>query len=210
MVINCLIVDDAPIARDIVKSYCGHFPQLKVIAECGSALEAKAVLEREAIQLLFLDINMPVLSGIGFLGTLKNPPQVIFTTAYKEYATDAFDLAACDYLLKPFSLERFIVAVDRAMERLVPIKKIDDTVSASSGYLFIKTNGQIYKVQHEDLLYAEAGGNNTKVITTERVLHPVMTFAAFEALLPTARFLRIHRSFIVNQSRIGRIQAIGI
>jgi DNA-binding LytR/AlgR family response regulator len=136
---------------------------------------------------------------------LKHPPQVIFTTAYKEYAAEAFDLAACDYLLKPFSLERFIVAVDKAMEKLGPVKK-PGAVTAQPDYLFLKTNGQIYKVPFTNLLYAEAGGNNTKVVTTERILHPAMSFAAFEALLPASTFLRIHRSFIVNQRHISRIQ----
>ena len=114
---KCLIVDDEPIARQIVEIYCSHLLDIEVLASCDNALEAKYVLQNEGVDILFLDINMPVLNGISFLKTLKNPPQVIFTTAYKEYAVDAFDLAACDYLLKPFSLERFIVAVDKALEK---------------------------------------------------------------------------------------------
>ncbi|MCE6988710.1 LytTR family DNA-binding domain-containing protein [Dyadobacter sp. CY323] len=118
--ISCLIVDDEPIARDIIKSYCAHLPYLTVLASLGNALEAKTFLFQQKVDILFLDINMPVLDGVTFLKTLKNPPQVIFSTAYKEYAIDAFDLAACDYLLKPFSLDRFIIAVDKAMERIQP------------------------------------------------------------------------------------------
>jgi DNA-binding LytR/AlgR family response regulator len=101
---TCLIVDDEPIARDVIKSYCGHIPYLQILASIGSAMEAKAFLHERRADILFLDINMPVLDGVTFFKTLKNPPQVIFTTAYKEYALNAFDLAACDYLLKPFSL----------------------------------------------------------------------------------------------------------
>src|SRR5688572_24284545 len=115
---KCVIADDEPIARDIIQSYCAHLPYIEIVASAGNALEAKAVLAKENIDILFLDINMPVMSGISFIRTLKNPPQVIFTTAYKEFAVEAFDLAACDYLLKPFSLDRFIVAVDKAVERL--------------------------------------------------------------------------------------------
>jgi DNA-binding LytR/AlgR family response regulator len=100
---NCLIVDDEPIAREIIQTYCSHFQYLEVLASCGNALEAKTVLQRQKVDILFLDINMPVMDGISFLKTLKSQPQVIFTTAYKEYAIDAFDLSACDYLLKPFS-----------------------------------------------------------------------------------------------------------
>jgi DNA-binding LytR/AlgR family response regulator len=102
--VNCIIADDEPIARQIIEGYCRHLPQLTVIASCADALEAKAVLQQHAIDILFLDINMPLLDGISFLKTVKKPPQVIFTTAYKEYAVTAFELAACDYLLKPFSL----------------------------------------------------------------------------------------------------------
>src|SRR5476651_1237406 len=104
--IACLIVDDEPVARGILRNYCGHLPFLRIVAECGNAFEAKEVLQHTKIELIFLDINMPVLSGVSFLSTVKNPPVVIFTTAYQEHAVTAFDLAVCDYLLKPFSLER--------------------------------------------------------------------------------------------------------
>src|SRR5690348_13472420 len=117
-VVNCLIADDEPIAREIIQNYCAHLPNLKVVASCSNALEAKAAMQQQKVDILFLDINMPVLDGISFLKTIQHKPQVIFTTAYKEYALNAFDLAAVDYLLKPFSLERFIVAVDKALERI--------------------------------------------------------------------------------------------
>jgi two-component system, LytTR family, response regulator len=165
--INCLIVDDEPIAREIIKTYCSHLPVLHIVASVGNALEAKTILQTQKVDLLFLDINMPVLNGISFLKTLKNPPQVIFTTAYKEYAVDAFDLAACDYLLKPFSLERFIMAVDKALERspLPPNGGIADYDKVED-YLFLKADGKILKIMHEELLFAEAQGNYTKIVTT--------------------------------------------
>ncbi|RCR66703.1 LytR/AlgR family response regulator transcription factor [Larkinella punicea] len=205
---QCLIVDDEPIAREIIQTYCGHFPNLKVVASCANALEAKAELQKQAIDILFLDINMPVLNGISFLKTLKNQPQVIFTTAYKEYAVDAFELSAIDYLLKPFSLERFIVAVDKALERLQPNPVIiPETIEKNTeDYLFIKTDGKIYKIFYSDLLYAEASGNYTKIITTQNTILPGMTFSSFEELLPKSRFLRVHRSFLVNKSKITHIE----
>jgi DNA-binding LytR/AlgR family response regulator len=205
--IDCLIVDDEPIAREIIRTYCGHLPYLRVAGVCGTALEAKMVLQQQKIDLVFLDINMPVMDGISFLKTVKSPPQVIFTTAYKEYALDAFDLAACDYLLKPFSLERFIVAVDKAVEKIHPAGAWKETVeSKEDDFLFVKTDGKIYKVPHNELLYAEANGNYTKVTTTQHTLLPAMTFSSFEEMLPAARFLRIHRSFIINKSRISHIE----
>ena len=203
---NCLIVDDEPIARDIVKTYCGHLPNLHVVATCGNALEAKAIMQTQKIDILFLDINMPVLDGISFLKTLKNQPQVIFTTAYKEHAVDAFDLAACDYLLKPFSLDRFIVAIDKAMERLVPEAVNTSDTTKKEAYIFIKFDGKIYKIQYEDLLYAEANGNYTKIVTLQSLIMPSMAFSNFAELLPKSAFIRIHRSFIINKAKITHIE----
>ena len=216
--INCVIVDDEPIARDIIHNYCQHLGYLNVIASCGNALEAKSILQTQQTDILFLDINMPVIDGISFLKTLKNPPQVIFTTAYKEYAVDAFDLAACDYLLKPFAFERFIIAIDKAMEKLHPAKTRQEGTAAQNhaaalpikypndDYIFIKTDGKIYKISHSDLLYAEAQGNYTRIVTTSTSLMPKMPFSHLEELLPRSVFLRAHRSFIVNKARIGHIE----
>lgn len=206
--LNCLIVDDEPIAREIIKTYCGHLSNLHVVAMCGNALEAKTVLQQQKVDILFLDINMPVMDGISFMKTLKRQPQVIFTTAYKEYAIDAFDLAAVDYLLKPFSLERFIIAVDKALEKLVVQAPSfpDIQEGKNEDFVFIKTGDKIFKIQHDDLLYAEANGNNTKVVTTANTLLPSMTFTGFEELLPASLFLRVHRSFIVNKSKITHIE----
>lgn len=205
---TCLIIDDEPIAGDIIQAYCTHLPALNVVAYCSNALEAKAVLQKQKVDVVFLDINMPVLDGMAFLKTLKNPPPVIFTTAYKEYAVEAFDLAACDYLLKPFSLERFIVAVDKAIEKLSgPSPELQRTATeAGENYFFVKADGKIYKIGFNDLLFAEAQGNYTKIVTTENILLPTMTFSSFEELLPKASFLRVHRSFLVNKSKITHIE----
>lgn len=203
---NCLIVDDEPIAREIIKAYCGHLPVLHIVASVGNALEAKTILQNHKIDILFLDINMPVLNGIAFLKTLKNQPQVIFTTAYKEYAVDAFDLAAIDYLLKPFSLERFIVAVDKALERLIPTEQGATETGKTEDYLFLKFDGKIFKIMHEELLFAEAQGNYTKIVTAQNTLLPSMTFSSFEVLLPKSLFLRVHRSFIINKAKITHIE----
>ncbi|SKB81949.1 LytR/AlgR family response regulator transcription factor [Daejeonella lutea] len=204
---TCLIVDDEPIAREIVQTYCAYLPQLKVFGSCANALEAKIILQENDIDILFLDINMPVLDGIAFLKTLKNQPQVIFTTAYKEYASDAFDLSVCDYLLKPFSLERFIVAIDKAIDRLHERVPINQPLGRKEeDFIFIRTSGKIYKIQFVDLLYAEASGNNTRLVTSEAILLPAMTLTNVEVMLPPADFLRTHRSFIVNKSKITHIE----
>lgn len=205
--IHCLIVDDEPIARQILETYCRHLPQLQVVASCGNALDAKAELQKQPVDILFLDINMPVLDGLAFLKTLRNPPQVIFTTAYKEFAVDAFDLAACDYLLKPFSFERFIVAVDRATALLSkPIAPSAEPRTLLPDTVFIRFEGKIYHIRLDDILYAEAAGNNTRIVTSQETLLPVMTFSAVEAMLPRPAFLRVHRSFLVSRAHIGHIE----
>lgn len=209
LIANCLIADDEPIAREIIEKYCVHLPALKVVASCSNAMEARAVMQKEKIDILFLDINMPVLDGISFLKTIQHKPQVIFTTAYKEYAINAFDLAAVDYLLKPFSLDRFIVAVDKAMERLekpVVIENQSSITEKTGDFIFIKTESKIFRVAHKDIIYAEASGNYSKIITTQQTLMPSITFSSFEELLPAASFIRIHRSFIVNKLRITHIE----
>jgi DNA-binding LytR/AlgR family response regulator len=207
--LKCLIVDDEPIARDIIHSYCSHLDQLKVTASCGNALEAKQILQQQQIDLVFLDINMPVMDGVSFVRTLKNPPQIIFTTAYKEFAHQAFDLAACDYLLKPFSFDRFIIAVDKAIEKLqpsIPAKGIQPEATSKEDYIFIKTEGKIFKIRYDELLFAEAQGNYTRIITINQVLSPKMSFSTFEETLPKTTFLRTHRSFIINKSKISHIE----
>ncbi len=206
--VNCLIVDDEPIASDIIINYCSHLPYLNVVASCRNALQAKKALLEQKVDIIFLDINMPVLSGVSFLKTLKDPPLVIFTTAYKEYAVEAFDLAACDYLVKPFSLERFIIAVDKMILHLNISKNSSqpNKGTPSENYSFIKAEGKIYKVYYDDLLYAEAKGNYSKIMTGSMVLSTKMPFNYFESLLPKNLFVRIHRSFIINKSKITHIE----
>lgn len=203
---NCLIVDDEPIARQIIETYCNHLPDLKIVASCTTVFEAKTFLQSHAIDILFLDINMPVLDGVSFLKTLKNPPQVIFTTAYKEYAIDAFDLAACDYLLKPFSLERFLIAVDKAMLALKKSAPAASQEAQETNFIFIKAEAKIYKLFYNDILYTEASGNYTKFVTAGQQLMAAMTLTSVEELLPRSFFIRVHRSFIVNKSKIGHIE----
>jgi DNA-binding LytR/AlgR family response regulator len=207
--IRCLIADDEPIARDIILKYCSHLSHLQVVAVCENALQAKQVLQKEKVELIFLDINMPVLDGISFIKTLRQPPQVIFTTAYKEYALTAFDLDAVDYLLKPFSLDRFIVAVDKAIEKLNRPTAVTVSVSPDESVndaLFIRTDNKIFRVLYRELIYAEASGNYTKVVTTSQVLLPSITFTSFEQQLPPTLFVRVHRSFIINKSMITFIE----
>ena len=204
---NCLIVDDEPLAREVIQNYCSHLSSLNVVKSCSDAFEAKLELQKQEIDILFLDINLPVLDGIAFFKTLTHQPQVIFTTAYKEYAVNAFDLSACDYLLKPFSLERFIIAVDKAIERLSK-KQIDTNNSFENreDFLFIKSSGKIIKIRYDNFLFAEAHGNYIKIVSSNTSIIANMTFANLEELLPKSHFIRVHRSFIINKSKISHIE----
>jgi len=205
MTIHCLLVDDEPIARKILETYCAYLPELAVVASCGNALEAKRILQSQAVDLIFLDINMPVLDGLAFLKTLARPPVVIFTTAYKEFAHQAFDLAACDYLLKPFSLERFLIAVDRAREKLAP-KQTAPEATPADRFTYVKSDGKIYRINFEEVRYAEASGNQVKIVTRSGVITPSFTFTALEEILPRPPFVRLHRSFIVNKDKITHLE----
>lgn len=204
MTIKCMIIDDEPIARQILETYCGHLTELKIVSSCRDALEAKRILEKDAIDLIFTDINMPLLNGLSFIKTLRQPPQVIFTTAYKEFAHEAFDINACDYLLKPFSLERFIVAVDKAKEKLAG--NTSGPITVADSFLYVRSEGKIFKVDFNSLHYAEANGNQVKIMMDDRHVITSMTFASFEELLPRAIFSRVHRSFIINKSKVQVIE----
>ncbi|MBE9602356.1 LytTR family DNA-binding domain-containing protein [Pedobacter sp. MC2016-24] len=201
--IRCLIIDDEPIARALLADYCSYMNNLEVIALCADTFQAREIISNQLVDVIFLDINMPVLDGISFLKTLKNPPQVIFTTAYRKYATTAFDLAACDYLVKPFSLERFIQAVDRAMQYLTQVPQ--EMNHEDKEYILVKSENKIYNLKTADVLFAEAKGNYTHIVFSDQVLKPKLALTALEAQLPPARFLRVHRSFIINKTMINHI-----
>jgi DNA-binding LytR/AlgR family response regulator len=203
--LKCLIVDDEPIARQIVEKYCSYLPEIEVVASCGDALQAKQVISSSEVDVIFLDINMPVLDGLAFVKTLRRAPQIIFTTAYKEFAHEAFNVNACDYLLKPFSLERFIQAVDKAKASLSS-PTVSATPAAPAADLYIKSDGKILKITPNEILYAEAQGNNVKLVTDKGTFATTMTFSAFEDQLPKGEFVRVHRSFIINRSRIRVIE----
>src|SRR6185312_3510781 len=211
--IRCVIIDDEPVARDILRTYCNHLADLSIVGEFGNALDARELLNSQSVDLLFLDINMPVLSGTSLIQTLRNAPQVVFTTAYEEYAVQAFELSACDYLLKPFSLERFIQAVDKAKEKLQSQSTVatkTDALSSNTpqttGFFFVRSDGKTHRVAFQNLLYAEARGNYTKLVTSETTLLPKISFSSFVEQLPTHSFIQVHRSFVINLAEINHIE----
>jgi DNA-binding LytR/AlgR family response regulator len=205
MRIRCVIVDDEPIARNLLVNFAGYIPDMEVVAVCSNALDARTILMEQPPDLLFLDIHMPVLDGLQFLSTLKNAPMVIFTTAYKEYATNAFDLAAIDYLVKPFSLDRFLTAIDKVYEKLQRSLPEKPTLFNHKNIL-VKEGTRIHNIEINHIVYAEAKGNYTQVVTHTGAILANTSLTSFEKKLPTDIFVRIHRSFIVNKSKVVHIE----
>ncbi len=210
--LSCLIVDDEPIAREILAAFCAHIPELRVVGHCENAFEAKSVLTETPVDLLFLDIDMPELDGLSFLRTLTQKPQVIFTTAYREFAVDAFDLAACDYLLKPIPLPRFMAAVDKAITTLNKATQnrneghLTNCVTGSDNSLFLKSDGKLIRIVKSDFLVAEAIGKQVKITSETKLLTVTIPLSVLEQKLTGAGFVRIHRSFLINVSKIDYIE----
>jgi DNA-binding LytR/AlgR family response regulator len=201
---RCIIVDDEPLARELLVSYVDQLPGLDCVAVCQSALQAFSVLHEQQVDLMLLDIQMPGITGLNFLKSLKNPPAVIFTTAYMDYAVEAFELEAVDYLLKPITFERFI----KAMQKVSPKKEgaIETSLKpAEYPYLFLKVNKRLIKINHEDIIYAEGLGDYIKVYTAAQSYVTYLTMNKLESLLPGQQFARIHRSTIIN---LGHIQYV--
>ena len=201
---KCIIVEDEPLAQNILKKYIADHPSLELVATCTDALEAQLILNKQSIHLIFLDINLPKLSGINFLKSLLQSPLIIFTTAYPEFAVEGFELNAVDYLLKPFSFERFLKAVNKVIEKLnnssLPKKDDIDT------FIFFKSDKKIHKVDLESIHYIEAVGDYMKVITDSGQLLINETMKNLQEELPARSFIRVHKSFIISRNRIKFIE----
>jgi DNA-binding LytR/AlgR family response regulator len=201
MIWKCLIVDDEPPALKIIKSYIELVADMSIVATCSNVLQAMEILKKEKIDLLFLDIQMPKLTGIAFLKTLAHPPKVIFTTAYKEYAIDAFDLDAVDYLLKPISLERFLKAINKITNSNIDVEK--SPAPAKQGFLYFRAERKMVKVFLDDMVYIESIKDYIKIHRlNNKPLTVKHSLATIEAMLPKDLFLRIHRSFIVSINKV--------
>ncbi|WP_291910623.1 LytTR family DNA-binding domain-containing protein [Chitinophaga sp. CB10] len=202
---NCLIVDDNKLARTAMKQLASHVSQLKVVGECNSAIEAYNLLQQEKIDILLLDIEMPGMSGIELTRNLgKKGPVIIFTTAKKEYAVEAFELHVADYLIKPVSPARFIQAIDRAKEILDSANR--DVQVSEQEFVFIRDNGILKRIRIDDILYLEAMGDYVKLYTPQKFHAIHTTLKALEEKLPAAKFMRVHRSYIVALDKINSIE----
>jgi DNA-binding LytR/AlgR family response regulator len=195
--LNCLIIDDEPIAREGIADYCKEISFLNVVAVCKNVLQANHYLESHQIDLIFLDINMPIVSGIDWLKDLKNSPSIIMTTAYEEYALESFMYNVLDYLVKPISFERFLQAVTKVNNYYFHKTKNE--------VLFLKSEKQLKKIYVNDILFAEAMQNYIKVVTLEETIITHMTLMSFKDQLPKDSFIQTHKSYIVSKYKVDKI-----
>lgn len=207
--IRCLIADDEPIARQIVANYIEQLPQLTLVGSCKDAFEVMEALRQQEVDLLFLDINMPKLSGLSLLRSLRHQPEVILTTAYAEHALEAFELSVTDYLLKPFSLERFLQAVQKVEDKLakpsVTPAAVPTTPSVkdkTTDHLFVKVDRQLIRVELSDIHYVSAYGNYIKIYLDKEVLLSLQTLSEFLVKLPAEDFLQVHKSHLINFNKL--------
>lgn len=209
--LNVLIVDDEPLALDVLETYIGQMPELHLVKRCSNALEANDVLKHEPVDLMFLDIQMPQLTGTDFVKTLIRPPMIVFTTAYPNYAIQGFDLNALDYLLKPISFERFVKAVNKAIEHAELTQREAVPIHAGAlgeglDFFFVKADKKLVKVNFEDIIYIEGLKDYVIIRLLAGRVITLQTMKSLEDRLPQQRFRRIHRSYIVALEKILAIE----
>lgn len=207
MKINCIIIDDEPIARKGLKEYIEDVDFLSLAGEFESALKAMNMINTGEVQLIFLDIQMPKINGIEFFKSLKQAPPVVFTTAYPQYALDGFELNALDYLVKPISFDRFLKAALRAKEyyELRIQNNTNEPATANNEHLFIKADGKLVKILYNDILFVEAAMNYVTIHTTHKKYITYLTFQSVEEFLPSELFIKTHKSYLVARSKIESI-----
>jgi DNA-binding LytR/AlgR family response regulator len=210
-IMKCIIIDDEPLAIEILESYVAKVDQLQLAGTFRNAVSAFTFLQQHPVDLIFLDIQMPKLSGIDFLKTLRNPPKVIFTTAFRDYAIEGFELEVADYLLKPIPFDRFLKAVAKVLHQPVgamsaPAAKTEVT----DNYVYFKVDKKMIKTRMADILYIESIKDYVKVRTSEKEIVTQQKISYLEESLPKEQFIRIHRSFIVNREKIDAYSATDV
>lgn len=198
--VNCIVVDDEPASRDVLRRYIADIESLELVAECRNAIEANEVVKSKAIHLMFLDINMPKISGLQFIKSLPSPPRVIFTTAYPQFAIEGFEVDAVDYLLKPFSFERFLKAVNKYSGYA------DGEALPDSRTIFLKSEKKLYRVPVADIVYLEAIGDYVKVVFGSQSILVHGTFQEILEQISHPDIVRIHRSFAIALHKFEHIE----
>ena len=205
--ISYCIIDDEPIAHRIIEGYCAELPHLRKIGNAYNALEASEMVTQQKVDLIFLDLNMPKMTGFEWLKTLAKPTKIIVTTAHKEHALEGYELDITDYLLKPFSFARFLKAVNKVGQReKTSSEEFLKSNTIANSHFFIKGDKTYHQIDTSELLFIEAYGNYTKVFLIEEMILSHSKISTLEKLLPKSDFLRVHKSFLVAKDKIKRIQ----
>jgi DNA-binding LytR/AlgR family response regulator len=203
---KCIIIDDEPLARDLMRSHISKLENFEIVAECGDAMKALQELRDKKVDLMFMDIQMPQITGIEFLKILKNPPKVIITTAFREYAIEGFELDVVDYLLKPITFERFLKSVNKyyevSNEEVQNTSQVSDVIPSDEAFIYVKENKRVIKVNLNEILYIEGLSEYVQIYTDRKKIITKTSLTNLEDKLPSDGFLRIHKSFIVSKSRI--------
>jgi len=203
---KCLVIDDEPLARDLMRSHIEKLENFEIVAECGDAMKALQELQNHSVDLMFMDIQMPQITGIEFLKTLKHPPKVIITTAYREYALDGFELDVVDYLLKPITFERFLKSINKyyqvTQEEQQNIVPVNSSKSNGEAFIYVKENKKVVKVHLNDILYVEGLSEYVQIYTKQKKIITKTSMTNMAEKLPDDEFMRIHKSFIVSLSQI--------
>lgn len=205
---KCLIIDDEPLARDLMRSHIEKLENFEIVAECGDAMKALKELRNNSIDLMFMDIQMPQITGIEFLKTLKNSPKVIITTAYRQYAVDGFELDVVDYLLKPITFERFLKAVNKYYELSTDESMNNGSAvihhhsNGEEAFIYVKENKKVLKVHLNDILYLEGLSEYVQIYTENKKIVTKNSMTNMASKLPDTEFMRIHKSYIVSMSKI--------
>lgn len=202
-----LVVDDEQLARKLIIAHASKIEGLVLVDECSNAMAAIKVLEKTPVDIIFLDIEMPELTGLQFVRTMKNPPAIVMTTAHRQFAADAFDLDVVDYLVKPISFERFLKSYNKVVQYQGVNEPAAKTLDAPAGVLYVKADRKIFPIELADILYVESLDNYVKVHLKSRHLITRESISLLESKLPAHDFVRIHRSFIVARKHIESISA---
>ena len=199
--LKCLIIDDEPLAQNVIENYLKNFSFIELIARCENALSALEWIKKQKIDLIFLDISMPFLSGIDFIKTLQNPPAIILTTAHKEFAIESYELNVLDYLLKPISFERFLKAINKLDIHTSEVIKPVISDSENDAFIYVKSEKKNIKILFKEILFIESLKDYIKIHTIDKTIVTQVSISAIEQRLPD-NFLRIHRSFIIAKDKI--------
>jgi DNA-binding LytR/AlgR family response regulator len=206
LTITCLIVEDEPLARNLITDYVRKVPYLQLIKACANPLEAMEVMRTTAVDLLFLDVQMPEITGISFLKSLQKKPMVVLTTAYSEYALEGYELDITDYLLKPITFERFLKAVDKVNQRMSGVAASDKPqVEASSTFIFVKDGTKLVRIRWDEILYVEGLKDYVTIHTKHQKVITLQRLKVLEEQLPADKFIRVHNSFIIAVDAIHSI-----